>query len=264
VRQHEATLRLVSFIAVFVVMLVWENRAPKRRLAVARRQRWVHNISLLLLNSLVLRLLFPAAAIGIAYSANNAGWGLFNRVELPYWFEVLAAVILLDLAIYLQHLLMHRLPLLWRLHRVHHADLDIDMTTGARFHTLEILLSMLIKGLVIFLLGPALLAVLIFEILLNGMALFNHANLRLPVALDRRLRRLIVTPDMHRVHHSILRRETDSNFGFNLSLWDRLFKTYVDQPEKGHDEMTIGIPGFRDAAQVDRLPGMLALPFIKS
>lgn len=263
VRQREAALRLGSFLAVFVIMLVWENRAPKRRLSIARLQRWFHNISLMLLNSLVLRLLFPAAAIGIAYSASKAGWGLFNLLELPYWFEVLVAVLLLDLAIYLQHLLMHRLPLLWRLHRVHHADLDIDMTTGARFHTLEILLSMLIKGLVIFLLGPALLAVMIFEILLSSMALFNHANLRLPVAVDRGLRRLIVTPDMHRVHHSILRRETDSNFGFNLSLWDRLFKTYVDQPEKGHDEMTIGIPGFRDAAQVDRLPGMLALPFVK-
>lgn len=261
--QREAVLRLVFFFGVFAVMLLWENLAPKRNLSVSRRQRWTHNIGLLLLNSLALRLLFPAAAVGIAYTAANAGWGLFNHIELPYWLEVTAAVLLLDLAIYLQHLLMHRVPLLWKLHRVHHADLDIDMTTGTRFHTLEIVLSMLLKWAVIFLLGPALLAVLIFEILLNGMAVFNHANVRLPAKLDAVLRRLVVTPDMHRVHHSILRRETDSNFGFNLSIWDRLFKTYVAQPEKGHAGMSIGIPGFRDARQVDRLPGMLALPFVK-
>jgi len=187
---------------------------------------------------------------------------LFNRVDLPYWFEVAAAVLLLDLAIYLQHLLMHRVPLLWRLHRVHHADLDIDLTTGSRFHSLEILLSMLFKGCVILLLGPALFAVLVFEVLLNGLALFNHANVRLPVGVDRLLRRLLVTPDMHRVHHSILVRETNSNYGFNLSLWDRVFSTYIDQPQRGHEGMTIGLAEFRDLRQVDRLPGMLAMPFI--
>jgi sterol desaturase/sphingolipid hydroxylase (fatty acid hydroxylase superfamily) len=264
VLQREALLRLGCFAGVFAVMLLWENTAPKRKLSVSRVERWTHNIGLLLLNSLVLRLLFPAAAVGIAYSAASLGWGLFNQVDLPYWLEVTLSVLLLDLAIYLQHRLMHQLPLLWKLHRVHHADLDIDMTTGSRFHTLEILVSMLIKWLVIFLLGPALLAVLIFEILLNGMAVFNHANVRLPAKLDGLLRGLVVTPDMHRVHHSILRNETDSNFGFNLSVWDRLFNTYIDQPEKGHDGMTIGIPDFRDERQVDRLPGMLALPFVKS
>jgi sterol desaturase/sphingolipid hydroxylase (fatty acid hydroxylase superfamily) len=262
VLQREAMLRLGCFSAIFVVMMLWEILAPKRALSVSKLQRWTHNIGLLLLNSIVLRLLFPAAAIGIAYAAANAGWGLFNRVALPYWLEVVVAVLLLDLAIYLQHVLMHRVPLLWRLHRVHHADLDIDMTTGSRFHTLEIILSMLIKWVVISLLGPALLAVLIFETLLNGMAMFNHANVRLPGALDGLLRKLLITPDVHRVHHSILLRETNSNYGFNLSVWDRLFRTYVDQPEKGHLGMTIGIPGFRDARQVDRLPGMLALPFV--
>jgi len=210
----------------------------------------------------VLRLLFPAAAVGMAYSVGEINWGLFNWLSLPAWLEVLVAVLLLDLAIYLQHLLMHRLPLLWRLHRVHHADLDIDLTTGSRFHTIEIVFSMLVKWLVILLLGPALLAVLIFEILLNGMAMFNHANARLPLGLDKKLRYLLVTPDMHRVHHSILRPETNSNYGFNLSLWDRFFRTYIDQPEKGHDEMTIGIPEFRNPHQVDQLPGMLALPFV--
>jgi sterol desaturase/sphingolipid hydroxylase (fatty acid hydroxylase superfamily) len=262
VREREAIVRLACFGAIFVVMLVWELRAPRRALSVSKSQRWSANLGLLVFNSIVLRLLFPAAAIGIAWSAGLAGWGFFNHVDLPYWFEVTLAVLLLDLAIYLQHLLMHRLPLLWRLHRVHHADLDIDLTTGSRFHTIEIIVSMLIKGCVIWLLGPALLAVLIFEILLNGMALFNHANVRLPAALDRWIRKLLVTPDMHRVHHSILLAETNSNYGFNLSVWDRIFGTYVDQPAKGHDAMTIGIPGFRDARQVDRIPGMLALPFV--
>jgi sterol desaturase/sphingolipid hydroxylase (fatty acid hydroxylase superfamily) len=262
VLNSEALLRLGCFGAIFVIMVLWEIVAPRRTLTVSKMQRWTHNIALLLVNSLVLRLLFPAAAVGIAYAASNAGWGLFNLVNLPFWLEVTAAVLLLDFSIYLQHQLMHQLPLLWRLHRVHHADLDIDMTTGSRFHTIEIIFSMLIKWLVITLLGPALLAVLIFETLLNGMAVFNHANVRLPLKLDRVLRKLVVTPDMHRVHHSILRNETNSNYGFNLSIWDRIFGTYIDQPEKGHTEMTIGIPEFRDADQVDRLPGMLALPFV--
>jgi len=262
VLEREAVLRLGCFAAVFVVMCLWEIVSPRRPLSVPKLQRWTHNIGLLFLNSLVLRVLFPAAAVGIAYTAAESGWGLFNRVDLPYWLEVLVAVLLLDLAIYLQHMLMHRVPLLWRLHRVHHADLDIDMTTGSRFHTLEIIVSMLIKWAVIFLLGPALLAVLIFETLLNGMAVFNHANVRLPGTIDRLLRLLLITPDVHRVHHSILRHETNSNFGFNLSIWDRAFGTYIDQPEKGHSAMTIGIPEFRDPEQVDRLPGMLKLPFV--
>jgi sterol desaturase/sphingolipid hydroxylase (fatty acid hydroxylase superfamily) len=262
VLEREAVLRLSCFAAVFVVMCLWEIAAPRRPLSVSKLQRWTHNIGLLFLNSLVLRVLFPAAAVGIAYTAAESGWGLFNRVDLPYWLEVLVAVLLLDLAIYLQHMLMHRVPLLWRLHRVHHADLDIDMTTGSRFHTLEIIVSMLIKWAVIVLLGPALLAVLIFETLLNGMAVFNHANVRLPGTIDRLLRLLLITPDVHRVHHSILRHETNSNYGFNLSIWDRAFGTYIDQPEKGHSAMTIGIPEFRDPEQVDRLPGMLTLPFV--
>ena len=262
VLEREAVLRLGCFAAVFVVMCLWEIVSPRRPLSVPKLQRWTHNIGLLFLNSLVLRVLFPAAAVGIAYTAAESGWGLLNRVDLPYWLEVLVAVLLLDLAIYLQHMLMHRVPLLWRLHRVHHADLDIDMTTGSRFHTLEIIVSMLIKWAVIFLLGPALLAVLIFETLLNGMAVFNHANVRLPGTIDRLLRLLLITPDVHRVHHSILRHETNSNFGFNLSIWDRAFGTYIDQPEKGHSAMTIGIPEFRDPEQVDRLPCMLTLPFV--
>ena len=262
VNELEAVLRLGFFAAVFGLMLVWELRAPKRELTVPKTARWANNLGLLLLNSLVLRFLFPAAAVGIAYSVGQNGWGLFNLLQLPYWLEVIAAVLLLDLAIYLQHLVMHRVPMLWRLHRVHHADLDIDLTTGSRFHTVEIVFSMLIKWAVIALLGPALLAVLIFEILLNGMALFNHANVSLPPAVDRQLRKLLVTPDMHRVHHSVIKNETDSNYGFNLSLWDRMFRTYIDQPREGHLGMTIGLSEFRDQRQVERLPGMLAMPFV--
>ena len=256
VLEIEPLIRLGSFAAVFAVMALWERLAPQRVPGVSIAMRWVNNLGLLLINTVMLRLLFPAAAVGLAYSASEMGWGLFNLVDWPYWLEVLAAVLLLDLAIYLQHRLMHRVPLLWRLHRVHHADLDFDLTTASRFHSIEILLSMLIKWGVILLLGPALLAVLIFEVLLNG-------NVRLPRALDTILRSLVVTPDMHRVHHSVLRHETDSNFGFNLSLWDRIFATYVDQPEHGQRGMTIGVAEFRDARQVDRLPGMLMLPFVK-
>jgi sterol desaturase/sphingolipid hydroxylase (fatty acid hydroxylase superfamily) len=262
VLQREAMVRLGIFTLVFVSMLAWELLAPRRDLTVPRKIRWVNNLGLFVLNSMVLRLLFPAAAVGLALSVANIGWGLFNLLDLPFWFEVTTAVLLLDLAIYLQHILMHRVPLLWRLHRVHHADLDIDLTTGSRFHTIEIIVSMLIKWGVILLLGPALVAVLIFELLLNGMAVFNHANVSLPPALEKVIRYLLVTPDMHRVHHSTVKRETNSNYGFNLSIWDRVFRTYIDQPEKGHDRMTIGISEFRDARQVDRLPGMLALPFV--
>ncbi|MDJ0778532.1 MAG: sterol desaturase family protein [Gammaproteobacteria bacterium] len=259
---HEGMFRLCLFVLVFGLMFSWENRAPKRELTVPRWQRWRHNLALTALNTLLLRLLFPAAAVGLALSTNAAGFGLFNRLALPLWLELPLAVLVLDLAIYWQHRLMHRVPLLWRLHRVHHADLDIDLTTGARFHPLEILLSMLYKWAVILLLGPATLAVLVFELLLNGMAMFNHANVALPARLDRALRRLLVTPDMHRVHHSIRRAESDSNFGFNLSLWDRWFGSYTDQPAHGHRGMTIGLAGLRDAHQVDRLPGMLKLPFV--
>jgi len=262
VLQREAMVRLGFFALVFIIMLAWELLAPRRNPSVSKPLRWLNNLGLFALNSVVLRLLFPAAAVGIALSVGEMGWGLFNLLTLPFWFEIVAAVLLLDLAIYLQHILMHRAPLLWRLHRVHHADLDIDLTTGSRFHTIEIIVSMLIKGVVILLLGPALIAVLVFEVLLNGMAIFNHANVSLPPAVERVVRYLLVTPDMHRVHHSTVKRETDSNYGFNLSIWDRMFRTYIDQPEMGHDKMTIGIAEFRDAKQVDQLPGMLALPFV--
>jgi len=262
VLQHEALLRMGCFFSVFLIMLVWELVAPRRLLSISKILRWSSNLGLLLLNSIVLRLLFPAAAVGMALYTAEMGWGLFNLLELPFWLEVFAAIILLDLLIYGQHVLMHLVPVLWRLHRVHHADLDFDLTTGSRFHTIEIIFSMLLKSLAILILGPAVFAVLVFEVVLNAMAMFNHGNVSLPKPVDKVVRRLFVTPDMHRVHHSIILQETNSNYGFNLSIWDRLFKTYIDQPRQGHDDMTIGIPGFRDVAQVDKLPGMLLLPFV--
>lgn len=260
-QTHEAAIRLTFFFGIFATMAVWELLAPRRALTVSKVQRWGNNIGLVVLNTVLLRLLFPTAAVGMAVFAEVHGWGVLNTLTLPGWVEILTAVIVLDFAIWLQHVMVHAIPLLWRLHRVHHADLDYDLTTGARFHPLEIILSMLIKFAVIAVLGPAVTAVILFEVILNGMAMFNHGNVRLPDPLDRVLRLLLVTPDMHRVHHSVEDDETNSNFGFNLSLWDRLFGTYRDQPRGGHDGMTIGIHGFRDAREVDALPGMLALPF---
>ncbi|MDX1698011.1 MAG: sterol desaturase family protein, partial [Thiohalobacterales bacterium] len=207
------------------------------------------------------RLLFPAAAVGVALYAQSRGWGLLNLLDMPAWLAIVIAVVLLDLAIYVQHFTFHAVPLLWRLHRVHHADLDFDVTTGARFHPIEIILSMLIKFGVIILLGAPVLAVVIFEVLLNATSMFNHGNVRIPRALDRLIRLFIVTPDMHRVHHSHRDYETNSNFGFNLSCWDRLFGTYRDQPVDGHTGMVIGIDTWRDPAHCVRLPGLLLLPF---
>lgn len=262
VSEHEVTIRLGFFFGVFAIMGLWEVFAPRRVLTVSKAVRWANNLGLVFLNSFVLRLLFPAAAVGVAAFAATNGWGLLNFYQLPFWLAVILSVVAMDFIIYLQHVLVHAVPALWRLHRVHHADLDYDVTTGARFHTLEIILSMLIKFATIIVLGPPVVAVVIFEVVLNAMAMFNHANVRLPLGLDRVLRMLVVTPDMHRVHHSVEDNEANSNFGFNLSIWDRMFGTYIDQPRLGHEGMTIGIHKYRDPKQVAWLHGMLALPFI--
>jgi sterol desaturase/sphingolipid hydroxylase (fatty acid hydroxylase superfamily) len=224
--------------------------------------RWANNLGLVFFNSFVLRLVFPAAAVGMAGFANEQGWGLFNYMDAPFWAVVAVSVVVMDFFIWLQHVMVHAVPVLWRLHRVHHADLDFDVTTGARFHTLEILLSMLIKFAVILLLGPPLLAVVLFEVILNATSMFNHGNVHLPETLDRFLRLLVVTPDMHRVHHSVEDDETNSNFGFNLPWWDRLFGTYRAQPRAGHESMIIGIHTFREDKWCSWLPGMLVIPFV--
>lgn len=260
--QNEITIRIGFFFGIFAVMATWEVIAPRRALTVSKAVRWANNLGLVFLNTLVLRLLFPAAAVGMAVFAAEHGWGLLNYYSLPFALSVLLAVVALDFIIYLQHVLVHAVPALWRLHRVHHADLDYDVTTGARFHPIEIILSLLIKFATIIVLGAPVVAVVIFEVVLNAMAMFNHSNISLPRGIDRIVRLFVVTPDMHRVHHSTEDNEANSNYGFNLSLWDRLFGTYIDQPREGHDNMTIGIHKYRDPKQVNWLPGMLALPFV--
>lgn len=258
---NEPAVRLGCFLGVFAVVGLWEVAAPRRAPSLSKALRWASNLGIVVLNTLLLRLIFPLAAAGMAAFCAAHGWGLINHFQIPFAIAVPLAVIILDFVIWLQHVMVHAVPALWRLHRVHHADPDFDVTTGTRFHPIEIVLSMLIKFATIVVLGPPVLAVVIFEVLLNATAMFNHGNLRLPAALDRGLRWGVVTPDMHRVHHSIEDDEANSNFGFNLPWWDRLFGTYRDQPRAGHTAMTIGIHGHRDPREVARLPGMLLLPF---
>lgn len=259
--SNEKPIRMFFFFGMLAGMALWEVLAPRRALTVSRTLRWSNNLGLVFFNSIMLRLVFPAAAVGMAAFAAEQGWGVFNSFSVPLWLAVLLSLVAMDFIIYLQHVLVHRVSLLWRLHRVHHADLDYDVTTGARFHPLEILLSMLIKFATIALLGAPLVAVIVFEVVLNAMAMFNHANVRLPLGLDRLLRTLAVTPDMHRVHHSVEMDEANSNFGFNLSIWDRLFGTYRDQPRNGHEGMSIGILHYRAQHEVCRIDKLILLPF---
>jgi sterol desaturase/sphingolipid hydroxylase (fatty acid hydroxylase superfamily) len=261
-RSNEPVIRLICFASVFAFMALWEIAAPRRSLKVGKPLRWASNLGLVVLSTVIVRVIFPIGTVHMADLAHDCGWGIFNNVELPAWVAAILAVILLDLVIYLQHVMFHAVPILWRLHMVHHADLDFDVSTGLRFHTLEIILSMGIKLAAIVLLGAPAVAVVLFEVILNATSLFNHGNARLPGWLDGLVRLIIVTPDMHRVHHSDVPQETNSNFGFNLPWWDFLFGTYRAEPAAGHDAMTIGLSQFRDEHQVDRLPGMLALPFV--
>ncbi|WP_197996185.1 sterol desaturase family protein [Gimesia panareensis] len=226
-----------------------------------RTWRWTSNLSLVLLNRTLVRIIIPVTAVSAAMYAGAHEYGLFSLVDWPLWLEVLLAVIAFDLAIYLQHVMFHAVPLFWRLHMVHHADLDLDVTTGLRFHTLEILLSTLIKLSAVLVIGSPVMAVVVFEVLLNATSMFNHSNIKLPEQFDRLLRWFVVTPDMHRVHHSVIHREINSNFGFNLPWWDYLLGTYLPQPQEGHELMKIGVRTFTDERQVERLPGMLLLPF---
>lgn len=261
---HEPAVRLSAFIGVFALMAVWEALAPRRARLLPRRVRWLHNLALVVLNSLILRLLFPLAAVGFALLAAERGWGLLNAFGVPFWWAFALSVLALDFAIYLQHVMFHAVPVLWRLHRVHHADADIDVTTGARFHPIEILLSMLIKFAAMAVLGAPVAAVLVFEVLLNATAMFNHANLRLRAPVDRLLRWILVTPEMHRIHHSIEVAETNSNFGFNLPWWDRLCGTYRESARLPQESMAIGVKGLTGSDQAVKLTGLLALPFVNA
>lgn len=260
VLEYETQIRLSAFFGILCIMAAWEFARPGLKQILPRARRWPGNLGVVVLDTLAVRLVFPILPVGVAAYAAGQGWGLFNAWAAPGWLAFAVSVAVLDLAIYAQHVMFHKVPVLWRLHRMHHADQAIDVTTGARFHPVEILLSIVIKMAVVVALGAPPVAVVVFEVLLNGTAMFNHANVRLPRRLDALLRLLIVTPDMHRVHHSWLRHETDSNYGFNLPWWDRLFGTYIAQPSAGHDGMTIGIEIFREPGE-QRLDRMLTQPF---
>jgi sterol desaturase/sphingolipid hydroxylase (fatty acid hydroxylase superfamily) len=259
--QNEPAIRLTVFFGVFAAVAIWEVITPFRDLATRKPIRWARNLGLLVVDTLLVRLVLPAGAVGASLLAIERGWGLFNVVSVSPAVAIIASVVILDFTIYLQHVVFHAMPALWRLHMVHHADLDFDVTTGTRFHPLEILLSMLIKIAVVVVLGAPALAVLIFELLLNATAMFNHGNVSLPRWLDTPVRWLVVTPDMHRVHHSVKRVECNSNFGFNLPWWDRLFGTYVPEPAAGRDDMVLGVSHIRDERQT--VPWLIGLPFLR-
>ena len=242
---NEPLIRVSFFLGIFVAMAAWEVVMPRRPREIPRRARWTNNLGIVVVDTILVRLTFPIVAVGLALVAEERDWGVLNAFEMPAWLAFLVSLLVLDLAIYLQHVMFHAVPVLWRLHRVHHADLEFDVTTGLRFHPIEILLSMAIKLAVVAVLGPPVIAVLVFEVVLNATSMFNHGNVRIPGSLDRVLRWFVVTPDMHRVHHSIHPSETNSNFGFNVPWWDRLFGTYRAQPKEGHTGMTIGIEQFR-------------------
>jgi sterol desaturase/sphingolipid hydroxylase (fatty acid hydroxylase superfamily) len=254
-------IRLSAFLSIFVIIALWEILAPRKTLTSTKSVRWLNNLTLVVINSFILRVLFPASSIGLAILVQDQNWGLLNYFEVSFPIAVIFSLIVMDLMIYFQHVLFHAVPVLWRLHKVHHADPDYDITTGIRFHPIEMILSMLIKFSFIMVLGAPLIAVILFEVILNGAAMFNHGNIRLPIKLDKWLRWFIVTPDMHRVHHSRDENETNSNFGFNLPWWDRLFGTYIEQPQAGHQNMKIGIPDTHDKKEVTWINGIMWMPF---
>ncbi len=258
--EWEATARLSVFLGGFILLALAEAARPKRPRALSRTSRWWSNLALVVLDTALVRVLFPLAAVGAALDASIQGWGLFNWLCWPVWVTVILSFVILDFAIWLQHVIFHKVPLLWRFHMVHHADRDMDVTTGLRFHPVEIAASMLIKIALVYALGAPALGVILFEIILNGAAMWSHSNLRVPAAIERPIRWFIVTPDMHRSHHSIERHENDTNFGFCLSIWDRLSGLYTHTPAKGHQGVEIGLPLWRDGRSA-RLLWSLALPF---
>jgi sterol desaturase/sphingolipid hydroxylase (fatty acid hydroxylase superfamily) len=257
----EGLIRVSALVAVLAVMASCEAMVPRRHLTTFKVRRWVANLAVVALDAIIIRVLFAAGAVGAAILAAEQSVGVLNHLSWPIWLEVVLAIVALDFALYLQHVMFHAVPMFWRFHMMHHADLDCDVTTGVRFHPVEVVLSMLIKLAAIMLLGPSPTAVLSFEVLLNATSMFNHSNVRIPGAVDRVLRWLMVTPDMHRIHHSVDRQETNRNFGFNLPWWDRLLGTYRNEPAQGHERMTLGLEQFRDPAGLTFI-GMLVLPFL--
>jgi sterol desaturase/sphingolipid hydroxylase (fatty acid hydroxylase superfamily) len=258
--SSETLIRLGFFAGVFAIVAILEILAPRRVLTTSKSRRWFANLTLIALNPLSVRLVFPVVPMGMALLATERNWGLLNNLDLPFWMKTALGVIALDLTIYFQHVLHHAVPLLWRLHMVHHADLEYDLTTGLRFHPIEIIVSMALKIAGVMALGPPVLAVLIFEVTLNATAMFNHSNIHIPVRADQLIRLFLVTPDMHRVHHSVVIHETNSNYGFAFPWWDHIFGTYQDQPVQGHHTMTIGLSQFRDIKK-QTLFQLLIMPF---
>lgn len=258
--SNESTVRLAMFLGIFILLALAERIWPRRPLTVSRGRRWLANILMVAFSTGITRLLMPLMPVGMAVLAQGKGWGALHQVRLPYPVALVLAVLALDLVIYLQHRAFHRVPLFWRFHRMHHTDMDLDVSSGNRFHPVEILVSTMIKLAAVAAIGAAPEAVVTFEVLLNATSLFTHTNLRLPLAFDRLLRLALVTPDMHRVHHSVIPSETDSNFSFNVSWWDRLFGTYRDQPKKGHDGMTIGLREYRNPERLG-FWALLLVPF---
>ncbi len=256
----ESVLRLGVFLSVFVVLAVLELLIPRRRLRYSKLQRWASNIGLSIFNTIFLRIIIPVAGVGAALLAAEKGWGLLNQIELPTLPGSILFLLIFDVTIYWQHRIYHLVPVLWRFHRVHHTDMDYDFTTGSRFHPVSILISTLIKAGLILLMGPPAIAVVLAEVILNATSMFNHSNIKLPEGLETALRKVIVTPDMHRIHHSVERKEHDRNFGFNLSCWDRIFSSYLENAEKPQTEIDIGIRGFQDKKSLNMFT-LLFQPF---
>ena len=257
--SNEASVRLIAFLGIFAVVAIWETLAPRRQLVTSKASRWFSNISITVLGTAIVRGFFPVLAA--TFAAYETSAGILNQISFPYILKVFIGILALDLIIYFQHVMFHAVPIFWRLHMMHHVDLDIDVTTGLRFHPIEVMQSMGIKIAAVVIIGPPVPAVILFEILLNGTSMFNHGNIRMNPHVDGWLRLLVVTPDMHRVHHSVIIKETNSNFGFNFPWWDRLFGTYRSQPAAGHEAMNFGLSRFRDQKRLTLL-WLLALPFI--
>jgi len=261
---NESLIRISFFITILLLMSYFEYTIPRKKLLLSKFRRWSNNISIVLINSLLLKLIFASSAISISIYTTKEHIGLLNLIEIPFFFSVVLSIILLDLIIYIQHRLFHEINFFWKFHKVHHSDMDYDVTTGFRFHPIEILISMLIKIVSIFILGVPVFAVVVFEVILSSLALFNHSNIKLPKKLDKNLRYLLVTPDIHRIHHSIYNNELNSNYGFNLSLWDRIFKSYTNKPKDNYKKMTIGLKEFNNKTETVSILSILTLPFKKT
>ena len=262
--MSDTILRLTFFLSILIILIMAEILLPKKKRIHNRKDRWITNGLITLINTAsvnIVHIAIPLIAIVAAIDVSNGKMGLFNIINFPIWIEIILTVIILDFIIWGQHLLSHKIPFVWRFHRMHHTDRDLDVTTAVRFHPFEIIFSMFIKITSIYILGASAIAVIIFEIMLNGMAMFNHANLRIPLRIENILRKFIVTPDLHRIHHSIYIDEHNKNFGFSLSIWDKIFKCYLDQPRDGHKDMKLGLKWQND--KPTKLGWSLWIPFKK-